>query len=265
MGKSLAQIMFSFCLLVVGIVLLLVNLGVISLEIKRLFVVLYPFLLLVYGVVLLISGIRKRATNTFLAIFILVFAGLLCLDRLHLFTFAFMDFWKLWPLIMIIAALSMMFKKSKFLVVTNVNWAKEDKVFGKPSIHIKQKPEGKKKRAFSLVGDVKINTENWPAEPMTMHNTIGNYFIDFSKAYIPDKETHIEISGWIGDVKIIIPDNLPVQIEGEVKIGDLQIFEQSKDGLGNKLVYKSPDYDEAVRKLSLHIYLNIGDVTVKKV
>jgi len=52
--------MFSFCLLVVGIVLLLVNLGVISLEIKQLFVVLYPFLLFVYGIVLLISSVKKN-------------------------------------------------------------------------------------------------------------------------------------------------------------------------------------------------------------
>jgi len=58
--------MISFCLLVVGIVLPLVILGVISLEIKQLFVVLYPFLLFVYGIVLLISSVRKRTNNAFL-------------------------------------------------------------------------------------------------------------------------------------------------------------------------------------------------------
>ncbi|MGP7817845.1 cell wall-active antibiotics response protein LiaF [Niallia sp. 01092] len=237
-SKSLYQIMFAICLLAVGVAILLVNIGVISLEIKQLFVVSYPFLLLVYGLISFAGNIINRTSNYFFSLFIIIFSSFLVLDRLHVISFQFVEFWKLWPLIIIFSAIRFLFGYTK--------------------------KEVRLSKDFSI-GDVKLNHDNWAVEPMELYNSIGDYFIDFSKAYIPEKETTIEINGWIGDIKILIPDDLPVNIEGEVKIGDLRIFHSSKDGIKNRLAYKSPDYDQAVKKINLQIYLKIGDIRIERV
>ncbi len=260
--------MFAICLLAVGVALLLVNIGVISLEIKQLFVVSYPFLLFVYGLISLIGNIMNKITNYFLTLFIIVFSSLLVLDRLHIVTFQFVDFWKLWPVILIYGAIAFLFGNKKWGKKDSIDieFEKKDELFQQSVIRINKnrKKEGRFSKAFSI-GDINLNNDNWSVEPMKLFNSIGDYFIDFSKAYIPEKETTIEINGWIGDVKILIPDDLPVQIEGEVKIGEFRIFNSSKDGISNSLTYKSSEYDQAIKKINLQIYLKIGDIRIERV
>jgi lia operon protein LiaF len=260
--------MFAICLLAVGVALLLVNIGVISLEIKQLFVVSYPFLLLTYGLISLIGNLINRIANYFFTLFIIIFSGLLVLDRLHIIGFQFAEFWKLWPIILIYGAIAFLFgnRKSGKKAGVDIKLEKKDAMFQQSVIRINKnrKKEGKFSKGFSI-GDVNLNNDNWAVEPMKLFNSIGDYFIDFSKAYIPEKETKIEIKGWIGDVKILIPDDLPVQIEGEVKIGEFRIFNSSKDGISNSLTYKSSEYDQAIKKINLQIYLKIGDIRIERV
>lgn len=260
--------MFAICLLAIGVTLLLVNIGVISLEIKQLFVVSYPFLLLVYGLISLIKNLINRTANYFFTLFILIFSSFLVLDRLHIINFEFLEFWKLWPVILIYSAIIFLFgnRKSGKKADVDIKLEKKDALSQQSVIRMNKnrKKEGKLSKAFSI-GDVILNSDNWAVEPMKLYNSIGDYFIDFSKAYIPEKETTIEIKGWIGDVKILIPDDLPVQIDGEVKIGEFRIFNSSKDGISNSLTYKSTEYDQAVKKINLQIDLKIGDIRIERI
>ena len=70
------QVAFAILLSGLGIVLLLVNIGVISLEIKELFVVSYPFVLFAYGLVDSVNSFIKKR-NFFWGLFIILFSGLL--------------------------------------------------------------------------------------------------------------------------------------------------------------------------------------------
>jgi lia operon protein LiaF len=94
---------------------------------------------------------------------------------------------------------------------------------------------------------------------------IGDYFIDFSKAFIPEKETQVIVRGWIGDVKMIIPENVPVMIQSTINVGDIRIFDQKTGDINRSLHYKSPGYDEASRKLKIAVQVKIGSIRIDKV
>ncbi|MGG7621574.1 cell wall-active antibiotics response protein LiaF [Bacillus coreaensis] len=246
-------------LLLVGGVLLLVNIGVISLEITELFVVSYPFLLFVIATILFIKALVERV-NLFFSLFLLLFSSILIFDRFGKLDFGFWEFWKLWPYMIIYIAVSILTRRNKI----KFHFQEDMPIDAFRTMSEKGRKKRKRARGFSI-GDVSFKQANWSVEPMELYNTIGDYFIDFSQAYIPEKETPIIVQGWIGDVKMIIPEDVPVFVQSYIKVGDIRIFDKETDSINRGLTYQSPGYEEAVRKLKISIELKIGSVRIDKV
>ncbi|WP_019153339.1 cell wall-active antibiotics response protein LiaF [Robertmurraya massiliosenegalensis] len=258
--KSINQTLFALFLLALGVVLLLINIGVISMEIKEIFVVFYPFFLFIIGLSMLLKNLLRRGRKKFtFSTLLLLFSSLLILDRFEVITFAFKDVWKLWPVLLILVSLSLLFKKS--ILKIGIDLSSKDKEFKKDSgIEFI-----KTRKTNSLIGSISYKESNWSLEPIELSNSIGDYFIDFSKAFIPDRETPIIINGWIGDVKMIIPENIPVNIKVDCFIGDIRIFDIKDDSINRGMNYKSHDYDEAIKKLKIVIEVQIGSIRIDKV
>ncbi|WP_373315098.1 cell wall-active antibiotics response protein LiaF [Robertmurraya siralis] len=255
--KSINQTLFALFLLALGIVLLLINIGVISLEMKELFVVLYPFFLLGIGLSLFISNLlRKERKKYTFSLLLLLFSCLLILDRFEVIVFKFADVWKLWPILIILLALSLLFKKSKWQI--DIDFSTKKPAFS-------DSDQDEKKIVSGLIGEVSYNDSNWALEPMVLNNSIGDYFLDLSKAFIPERETPIIINGSIADIKMIIPENIPVNITANSKIGDVRIFDIKGNTLNRTVFYKTQGYDEATRKLKITINVKIGSIRIDKV
>jgi lia operon protein LiaF len=252
--RSVNQIAAAVILSGLGIILLLVNLGVISLEIKELFVVTYPFLLLGYGLVLLI---RKQFGW---GSFIILLSTLLIMDRFDVIDFNFLDVWKLWPLVLIYFGAAILFKSKKIKVIyqTDISSTKEMGSTSAPEVSLK------KIRGVSI-GKVTFKKQNWAVEPMDLYNMVGEYFIDFSKGFIPDRETPIRVRGWVGEVKMLIPEDVPVKIDAVIGVGEVKLFDYAQEQIKHVVAYKSDDYDQAVRKLNITIELKIGSVRIDRV
>lgn len=258
--KSINQTLFALFLLALGVVLLLINIGVISMEIKEIFVVFYPFFLFIIGLSMLLKNLLRRERKKFtFSTLLLLFSSLLILDRFEVIAFAFRDVWKLWPVLLILVALSLLFKKSTLKI--DIDLSSKDKEFKRDSGNEFIKTQ----KTSSLIGSISYKESNWSLEPMELNNSIGDYFIDFSKAFIPDRETPIFINGWIGDVKILIPENIPVDIEVDWNIGDIRIFDIKEDSMNRGMHYRSPNYDEATKKLKIVIEVKIGSIRIDKV
>jgi lia operon protein LiaF len=266
--QSVNQFMFAAVLLFVGIFLLLMNIGVISLEIKEVIVDVYPFFFLLFSFLSIVNALRRQKKGSlFWWFFILSFSLMLCLDRLELITFHAGDFWKLWPVLFIYYGLVLLIKKDKVKIYFKPDvppetllinhQGDEEQELGQNTLII----PGKKMKSFSI-GNVEYKKSNWSLEPMNLHNSIGDYFIDFSKAYIPEKETPIHVHSWIGDVKMIVPDDVPVKVEAKVKIGDIRIFDLRSNDVNRQLVFETPGYQEAIKKLNITIELKIGSVRI---
>lgn len=251
--QNLFKVLLAFILIVVGVLLILSNIGVISLEIGEVFVYIYPILILIIGLKAIVDDLRGVGGSWQFGTISVVFGGLLTLDRFDVINFSFWDIWNLWPLVLIFIGISIFSPSS-----------------GKPEVHITtengtEKVEAKKaKRNFS-VGDHKFDQPNWNVEPMDLWNAIGDYRIDFTKAFIPEKDTPITISGLIGDVNIIMPENIAFKIDASIKAGDIKVLNEKADGINRRLHYKTPDYDEATRRISLQVDFKLGDIRVDKV
>ncbi|MBE4906815.1 cell wall-active antibiotics response protein [Bacillus luteolus] len=238
---TLNRVFSALLLILFGILLLLVNIDVISLEINNLFVTFYPVLFLIVGFKWLVESIlSKGQKGWFGGFFLLLFGTLLALDRLGYITFTFWDVWKLWPVLLIYLGMKL-FSKEKSV---SISFAKKDSV---------------------AIGDYVSNSENWSLEDKNIKLGIGDVHLDFSKAFIPDKETKIDISGWVGDVTLLVPEDLAIKVEATVKTGSIEIFDNDSDGLNRSYSYKSEHYDEETRKLTININLSVGSIQVEKV
>ncbi|WP_102261759.1 cell wall-active antibiotics response protein LiaF [Mesobacillus jeotgali] len=252
--RSMNQIAAAVILSALGVILLLVNLGVISLEIKELFVVTYPFLLFLYGLVALLK--RQFGWGSF----IVLFSSLLIMERFGVIDFHFLDVWKLWPLVLIYFGAGILFKGRKLKVIYRTDFPSAKEAENIPSAETSLK----KIRGVSI-GNVTFKKQNWAVEPMDLYNMIGEYFIDFSKGFIPDRETPIVVRGWIGEVKMLIPEDVPVKINAVIGVGEVKLFDYAQEQIKHVVAYKSDDYDQAIRKLNITIELKIGSVRIDRV
>lgn len=364
--QSLSKIVFAILLLLLGVYLLLINVGAISLEINSVVHIIYPYILFILGLIIFFRDLITKRKFKFFGFFLLIFSSLLICDQYELVSFRFWDFWKLWPIVFIYLGLKLFFEKKDFILIKNNKRKKNNiiiiknnkgkKIFDdqiekknnkkekdqsktdrnheidqlieeifkdgvflngldqeelKQKIHNyinakfskKQKEEminddfdvdveddfsfakdnnsnftnnKKKKRADQIeninilglsIGNVEFKEPNWPLESMNLKHTVGNYYIDFSKAFIPDGESIVNLKMAIGDVDILIPEDIPVKMKVKVSIGEVKIFDQSYDqiGKGNNYSYVSEDYDWATRKIQLNIDLSIGIVCINQV
>jgi lia operon protein LiaF len=264
--KTFNQKVIAIIFVFIGIMLLLVNIGVISLEIKEYFVTYYPVLIVLYGFKLLVDTIFYHIRALFLSVFLIAFGGLLLLDRAGYLVFEFHMFWKLWPLLIIYLGVRLFVNKRPVRVSFTKGDTDFDDLFDSAEErveHQETKTAGTKK--VITIGDMKMNKQNWAVEPLTVWNVVGDYYFDFSKAYIPDKETNIQIKGVVADLKMLIPEDLPIKVAAKVKVGQLNIFGNTSEGKGNKLFYESPNYGEATRKLNIVLDMKIGDVRIDRV
>lgn len=265
--KTLNQKFFAVLLVLLGIVLLSINLGVISLEIKEFFVAFYPLFIVLFGLKLLIDKLTKGSEVLFLSLFLLALGGLLCLDRLNIIVFQFSMIWKLWPLLIVYIGIQMFLKKRPLHVEIDWTYNADDeyeKAFSNEEDVIRRERNKESKKVFT-VGEMKMNQQNWSVEPLKLRNVVGDYYFDFTKAYIPDKETPIHIKGMVADIKMLIPEDLPVKIDAVVKAGQINLFGEETRGKNCRMVYESSNYEVATRKVNIVLDVKVGDVRIDKV
>ncbi|WP_160847648.1 cell wall-active antibiotics response protein LiaF [Pontibacillus yanchengensis] len=241
-----------------GAFLILTNLDIISLEISNAFHFSYPFFIFGMGVFIILDTIRGNQDGLGFGSFLIVFGGLLIADRFDYVEFNFLEFWRLWPLLFIYIGISF-FSPSKKKKKPKVYVSKDNDVDDE---YIKKKH--KKKRNVAI-GDHRFDQPNWNVESMDLWNVIGDYHVDFTKAFIPDQETSISISGVIGDVKVIIPEHVDFQIHATIKTGDIRVLDEKSEGLNRDIHFKTPGYEEATKKLDLDVHFKIGDIKVDRV
>lgn len=118
-----------------------------------------------------------------------------------------------------------------------------------------------------FIGDVYLGQDAWELKPMNISHFIGDTKIDLTRAAIPYGETRLLISAFIGDVTILVPDDIDLQVRvtSSVFIGELNVLDRHESGFARSMVSESSHYKDADKKLRVDVSLFIGDVVVKKV
>lgn len=240
--------MMAVCFVLVGVLLLLGNFNMLSFEYPFNWEYIYPVLLLGIGMKLWFDNITGHGGSWVLGSFFTLVGALLLLDRFELLVFTFGDIPVLWPIISVYIGLHLFVKGTK-------------RTRSKPS---KKRRNHAKGTGFG-VGSVSYKQDNWKVEPMDLSMGIGDFEFDFTRAFIPEEETPINLHGWVGDVKMLIPKHVPFKAEAYIKTGDITIAGENTGGVSRHLVYESEDYDCATRRLTIYIDLKIGQIQIDHV
>lgn len=113
-----------------------------------------------------------------------------------------------------------------------------------------------------FIGDTHLQINSKAFQGGTASNFIGDVSLDLSGIALAEGQRNLTVSGFIGDVTLVAPKNVPYAIHASLTIGDLVMFGRKEDGFGLNRVYKSPEFDAAITRLNIRVSFFIGDIKI---
>jgi len=113
-----------------------------------------------------------------------------------------------------------------------------------------------------FIGDINLQITSKAFQGGAASNFIGDVNLNLSDISLAEGQRNLTISGFIGDVNLVAPKNVPYSITASLAIGDLVMFGRKEDGVGLNRNFKSADFDAAITRLNIRISFFIGDIKV---
>lgn len=119
----------------------------------------------------------------------------------------------------------------------------------------------------AFIGDIHMGRDHFQLKNTNISQFIGDTVLDLTNAQIPYGETRINISAFVGDIKVYIPDDmdLGVSVNSSSFVGDMQVLDESRSGFMSNVQLKTPYYKESGKKVRITVSAFIGDIKVKSV
>ncbi|WP_322907386.1 cell wall-active antibiotics response protein LiaF [Paenibacillus campi] len=113
------------------------------------------------------------------------------------------------------------------------------------------------------------NRDPWMLQSTSSWHVIGDIDYDLSLAMAEEAETVLYFHGIIGDLDFTIPEEYGVEIEAHVLFGqigfdsDERSSVQRRQGIWNRVEWKSPNYHNSVQQVKLIIFYVAGDLNIR--
>jgi len=111
-------------------------------------------------------------------------------------------------------------------------------------------------------GDLDLGGSDLEPDGINADLGFGDIRIDLTQATFAEKENRVYAQLGIGDIKIIVPEDLPLRAKGNVGVGDVHLLSKTSHGLGCQVTYESKDYRNERRKVYIKASVGIGDIIV---
>ena len=115
----------------------------------------------------------------------------------------------------------------------------------------------------NLMSSLKWDREPWVLRNMSLWHVVGEVNLDLSLAIMEEKECTIVLQGALGDIDVSIPDDIGLELEANVVLGQINFNHEKEAGFMNKRVWKSPHYDSCDQKVKLVISYIVGDIDIR--
>ncbi|MCI1856862.1 MAG: cell wall-active antibiotics response protein LiaF [Sporolactobacillus sp.] len=278
---SAGKILAALAIVMLGVYWLLDSLGLISSEIMPAIGGYVAYGIVCAGILLLFVPLfHRRRPNFFWGFFFLIYGGLLIAGRHDLLTFGWTDIWKLWPYLIIYFGLGMLLgdhlimspsagfpRHGRHKVIRIMEDGNDFEEQNRPNGHETWHKDGHKKawNTNSFVRESHFKHDNWMVKPMNENVRIADYNFDFTKAFIPEETIPITLRGWVGDIKITVPDDLAYRVDLKAKVGDAKIGGDKQSGVLRDITYQTGNYDDATRKIAFSFDFQVIDLTIDRV
>lgn len=122
--------------------------------------------------------------------------------------------------------------------------------------------EGGKVKYSKFLGDMFIECQNVNLQNVEISMFVGDLQVNLRGGKLAPGLNRMIISGFLGDIMVLVPRDIPVFVHCSGFVGDVDLFGRKTSGFGNTLDAQSPEYDTATSKLYIAANNFIGDVRV---
>jgi predicted membrane protein len=122
--------------------------------------------------------------------------------------------------------------------------------------------KGHRTRYNKFIGDMFVDCGKVDLQNVEIGSFIGDVEIKLHGGILARGLNRMIISGFIGDVRVLVPEGMAVFCQGSIFIGDIEMMGRHSSGFGNSLEAQTPNYNDAEAKLYIASNHFIGDVRV---
>lgn len=114
-----------------------------------------------------------------------------------------------------------------------------------------------------LLGDIR-RRDDWTVSNEEIIILVGNAHFDLTQADIPSGESTIRLYGFVGDVKITLPerDDVGFSVSSLSFVNDTRILGTKRETILTPVAYQSEGYESAQHKVRFHTYYFVLDLDV---
>ena len=102
------------------------------------------------------------------------------------------------------------------------------------------------------------------AGPMRIETFIGEIRLDLTRATFPDGETPIHVSTAIGEVRVLLPPDIPAAVRVSSMLGESEAIGRVSGAFMGEARAETEDFAGATRRIRLEAQSLIGEVAVRR-
>lgn len=114
-----------------------------------------------------------------------------------------------------------------------------------------------------FIGDM-VREGAWDVTDAEFRLFIGDVKLDLTTAIIPDGETKVNLFGFIGDIKITVPDSVEISVASSGMILDLKMFDEKEEKFFTSVERTSSNYEKAKKKLRIESSYFIHELKIMR-
>jgi hypothetical protein len=237
-----SSFLIGITVIVLGVILLLNNFSVLSINVGELISIYWPLLLVIWGMDLIFPGAgaapdesRKNRGKIVSGLIMIALGLLLTGHNLDLFELDLSFIWKLfWPALIII-----------------IGWNMLRGASGPGTAH------------WAVLSGIELKQKGWKLEDGSYFAFMGGIDMDLNTAEIPEGETHLSFTAVMGGIDIIVPTGIKVVCESTAVLGGVQFFNEESGGI---IASRKSEYGggpDSGKKLVLRCLAVMGGVEIK--
>jgi predicted membrane protein len=119
-----------------------------------------------------------------------------------------------------------------------------------------------KTRYNKFIGDMFIDCNGMDLQSLEVGRFLGDVEIKLHGGRLAPGLNRMIVSGFIGDVRILVPEGMAVFAQSSNFIGDIEMMGKRSSGIGNSLDAQTKDYADSPSRLFIASNHFIGDVRV---
>lgn len=94
---------------------------------------------------------------------------------------------------------------------------------------------------------------------------IADVDLDMTKADIPSGETRLRAFGFVGDIELLVPEEVGIAISSTAFVSDVKMLGRKEESILSPLHLQSDNYKTAERKIHLDAAFFVADLKIRQV